>query len=353
MQSVSFQLNAKASPKDDRDYLAKVASTSSRSARSVDLSSTCTSIKDQGPLGSCTAFAGVALIEQFLRANGVSVPEDMLSELFLYYNTRVLVEKSAPSDDSGAYLRSVMTAIQKYGVCLEGQCPYVVNRFSVRPTPTAYTAGLRYQAVKYASIPTHQPTVALQTMKRVLASGQSVIGGILLYDNYESSSRGLIPAPTRQSVPVGGHAVLFVGYDDDRQLFKFKNSWGIGWGDRGYGYLPYSYLTTGNMFDLWTLSAQENNNAIVNQRVIAVPPAVRQASLRQVTALLLQRVSTELSEHLQQGSVIPSQPTVERVTALIPPEHLPNLVENDVRRLVMHLQTVWIAMRQLQNTLKM
>lgn len=351
MQSVSFQLNAKASPQDDRDYLVKVSSSSS--TRSVDLSNTCTSIKNQGPLGSCTAFAGVALIEQFLRFNGVSVPDDMLSELFLYYNTRVLVEKSAPNDDSGAYLRSVMTALQKYGVCLEGQCPYVVGRFSEQPTPLAYTAGLRYQAVKYASIPTQQATVALQTMKRVLASGQSVVGGILLYNNYESASRGMIPAPTSQSVPVGGHAVLFVGYDDDRQVFKFKNSWGVGWGDRGYGYLPYQYLVTGNMFDLWTLTAQENNNAVVNQRVIAVPPAVRQASLRTVTSLLLQRISSELSELLQQGSLIPSQPTMERVTAMIPEEHRLVMVDTDIQRLVMHLQTVWIAMRQLQNTLRM
>ena len=137
----AFQLNAKASPKDERDYLARVSSSSS--TRSVDLSATCTSIKNQGALGSCTAFAGVALIEQFLRANGVSVPDDMLSELFLYYNTRVLVEKTAPDDDSGAYLRSVMTALQKYGVCLEGRCPYQVSRFSSKPTPTAYTDGLK------------------------------------------------------------------------------------------------------------------------------------------------------------------------------------------------------------------
>ena len=33
-----------------------------------------------------------------------------------------------------------------------------------------------------------------------------------------------------------------VGYDDDRHLFKFKNSWGTGWGDNGYGYLSYRYI---------------------------------------------------------------------------------------------------------------
>jgi C1A family cysteine protease len=41
----------------------------------------------------------------------------------------------------------------------------------------------------------------------------------------------------------GGHAVTVVGYDErtDRE-FIIRNSWGIGWGDGGYGYLPYGYL---------------------------------------------------------------------------------------------------------------
>ena len=40
----------------------------------------------------------------------------------------------------------------------------------------------------------------------------------------------------------GGHAICVVGYDDDTQLFKFKNSWSNSWGDNGYGYLPYEFM---------------------------------------------------------------------------------------------------------------
>ena len=37
----------------------------------------------------------------------------------------------------------------------------------------------------------------------------------------------------------GGHAVAIVGYDDNG--FIFKNSWGTGWGDKGYGWVSFDY----------------------------------------------------------------------------------------------------------------
>lgn len=49
---------------------------------------------------------------------------------------------------------------------------------------------------------------------------------------------------------VGGHAILLVGYNDDAEnsdgtpkgKFTFMNSWGTGWGNNGFGTLPYEYL---------------------------------------------------------------------------------------------------------------
>ena len=48
--------------------------------------------------------------------------------------------------------------------------------------------------------------------------------------------------PDRSERMLGGHAVLLVGYDDNKQLYKFRNSYGTGWGVEGYGYLPYQYV---------------------------------------------------------------------------------------------------------------
>ena len=39
----------------------------------------------------------------------------------------------------------------------------------------------------------------------------------------------------------GSHAMVVVGYDDDRQAFRILNSWGRNWGEGGYGWFGYDF----------------------------------------------------------------------------------------------------------------
>jgi hypothetical protein len=52
--------------------------------------------------------------------------------------------------------------------------------------------------------------------------------------------------------------VAVVGYDDAKQSFICRNSWGDAWGDQGYCYLPYGYLTSPQLaFDAWVVRTVE------------------------------------------------------------------------------------------------
>ena len=52
----------------------------------------------------------------------------------------------------------------------------------------------------------------------------------------------------------GGHAVIAVGYDYARPMIIFRSSWGLGWGDHGYGYLPYVFMASPELtWDFWTM----------------------------------------------------------------------------------------------------
>ena len=47
---------------------------------------------------------------------------------------------------------------------------------------------------------------------------------------------------------------MAVGYNDQTQVFIVRNSWGSGWGDGGYFYMPYAYLLDDNLSDdLWVI----------------------------------------------------------------------------------------------------
>ena len=65
------------------------------------------------------------------------------------------------------------------------------------------------------------------------------------------SFRSLIVAdPSNPEYCYGGHAVCCVGYNEEKQLLKFKNSWSTDWGQNGYGYISYDYAKE-YLWDAW------------------------------------------------------------------------------------------------------
>ncbi|HBN08566.1 MAG TPA: hypothetical protein DD435_07915 [Cyanobacteria bacterium UBA8530] len=56
------------------------------------------------------------------------------------------------------------------------------------------------------------------------------------------ASTGIMPMPKPSEQVFGGHAVLAVGYDDAKKVLIVRNSWGSGWGDKGYFYMPYDNM---------------------------------------------------------------------------------------------------------------
>lgn len=77
-----------------------------------------------------------------------------------------------------------------------------------------------------------------------------IVFGIQVYSSFESESvakTGMVPMPNlSKDEYLGGHAVMIVGYNDHMNCFIVRNSWGSSWGDHGYFYLPYSYVSNPN-----------------------------------------------------------------------------------------------------------
>ena len=211
----------------------------------VDLRTKFPPVIDQGDLGSCSGCAIAGLV-------GYDIPGFVGSPLFMYYNECLLEEHVG--DDSGATIADTIRTLIKYGICPESDWPYNTSKFSVKPVAKAYTDGLKHKAIAYSHIPNN-----LTTMKQNLASGSPFILGIDVYDSFETvyvEKTGMVPMPNlKKDSLLGGHAVVCVGYDDSIQRFIMRNSWGPKWGDKGYFYLPYAYLTNINLSsDLWCVT---------------------------------------------------------------------------------------------------
>ncbi len=205
-----------------------------------DFSDHMPNIHDQGTLGSCTAQAITISMEyQLKQQNNAQV----LSPLFLYYNERKLM--GTIKEDSGASLSDGVKAISTWGVCRESEWTYSDDhkKFMIKPSKAAYDDARNYMGLD--GVRTSYVTYSLEAIKSRLAQGIPVVFGIYVYPSFESvktEMTGKVPMPGAKERPLGGHALMFTGYNDETKEFKFANSWGKKWGDNGYGYLKYDYV---------------------------------------------------------------------------------------------------------------
>lgn len=232
---------------------------------SVDLRKWCSPVEDQGELGSCTAHAGIGVVEYYEKRSFNKRLEG--SRLFLYKTTRNLMQETG---DTGGWLRCTMGALCLCGVPEEKYWPYDIEKFDEDPGPFVYSIADNFEALKYFC---HDPvgakisyTSALGSVKKYLEAGIPSMFGFWGFPSFDKSDvKGAIPYPCQNESAAWGHAVVAVGYDDKLKIknlncnkettgaLLIRNSWGKEWGDKGYGWLPYDYVLNNLASDFWSL----------------------------------------------------------------------------------------------------
>lgn len=224
----------------------------------VDLRKYCSPIENQGSLGSCTAQAGVGLVE-YLERRALSRHVDG-SRLFVYKATRNLLGWRG---DTGAYCRTTLKALAKFGVCPERYWPYVISKFDDDPPAFCWAYAAQARALRYFRLDSYRRSrpELLELIKTMATMGMPPIFGFTVY-NF-GDEEGNFPMPKEGDRVYGGHAVMCVGFDDNHTVdgtngaLRIRNSWGTGWGASGYGWLPYGYVLQGLTRDWWTIFAQD------------------------------------------------------------------------------------------------
>lgn len=143
-------------PPDPRDYAvdhplvrpfmdrAGIADARAALPASVDLTPFFPRVIDQGPLHSCTAATGAALVSYFQRkAHGRTFEG---SVLFLYKVTRNLL---GVHGDAGGFLRTAMQALRLFGIVPEERWPTTPANVDVEPLQFHYVFAANYKAKTY------------------------------------------------------------------------------------------------------------------------------------------------------------------------------------------------------------
>lgn len=235
---------------DARDYKLKTINPAIYATLppSVDLREFVPEVLDQGAISSCTAHALSMAMRVARKKQGLT--DQPLSRLFIYYNERLM--EGTVDQDSGAQIRDGAKVLATMGVPDESLWPYVDSNLYLEPTQPAYQSAVQDETRVYLTV-----DQTLDEMKLCLHEGFPFVFGATLFPAFESDTvaiTGMVPMPDINDQSIGGHAITCVGYDDTKQTFIVLNSWGPNWGDHGYCYFPYAYITNLDLCtDLWTI----------------------------------------------------------------------------------------------------
>jgi len=266
----------------------------------VDLRSLFTSeIINQGLLNSCSACAIAVASELYLIKDGQPFIDENASnidasQMFVYYNERVIEDKvdlNAP-----VFIRNGIKSLFSNGICSEKSWPYpemalpetlkdIVKKGTVeeiqqevskvmlnheaeihaaineKPSDAAITQANKHIINRYCKLSSDDD---LTELKFSLSKGMPIVFGMMVPKSfYLIPETGVMTLPSSDELRLGGHALLAVGFDDEKQHLIVRNSWGEEFGDKGYCYMPYEFITgkynsggdeAVNTFSYWCLT---------------------------------------------------------------------------------------------------
>lgn len=261
-------------------------------------------IINQGLLNSCSACAlSIAAELYFINENALFTQTNVVDEsslnvspMFIYYNERVLENKVDLNQP--VFIRDGIKALNKHGVCAEPLWPYpemaypksiaavvktgtlqdiqsevakvlkeneneIHAAITEKPSIKAINQASRHKVIRYCRLSTDND---LTELKLSLSKGIPFIFGMMVPKSFFLiTNNGVMSMPNKDDIRLGGHAMLAVGFDDEKEMFIVRNSYGETFGDKGYCYIPYQFFIgryntaegeANNTFSYWCLSAE-------------------------------------------------------------------------------------------------
>ncbi len=155
--------------------------------------------------------------------------------------------------------RQTLKALARFGVPPLEYGPLDPKRIDEQPEGFLFCFAREYAELVYVRLdhpaaPADQLSVRI---KRFLAAGFPVVFGASLFHPVNPGPE--LPFPSAYDTHRGGAALVAAGYDDKKRVCSERGAlcvrtpWGPGWGEEGYGWLPYRYLGERLAGDFWTI----------------------------------------------------------------------------------------------------
>lgn len=201
-----------------------------------DISEYLPEVRSQGKQGSCVAWATGYYLKSFQEnyedfQNEITVFNNEMSPAYIYNQIKV-----AGCGD-GSVIQHALDTIVNQGIADWNLMVYNENDCATQPDDQVKEAAIPNKLENYFYL---DPELVFEQTKAALLNNQPVVIAITIDRSYFGARDGngeFIYRKYKSSD--GGHAMLVVGYDDNRNAFKVVNSWGKNWGNEGFVWIDY------------------------------------------------------------------------------------------------------------------
>jgi len=229
-----------------------------QSPGAVDLGMSNVPVLDQGQYGTCVTFSSTAALDARFSL-GDYIDQQCSLALDAGLGTNYWNGANAPSD--------IFNPLIANGFVQKGQCfgDVYANTSQTVDAVTYQTISNKQYDSQISSTYSQSPDV--NAVKAALKAGNRVLIGTFLADNGDpisvngfditvggvpgsgglwacqqsSSSSNYCPPQSQLSA---GHEIVIIGYDDNQQLLKIRNSWSTAVGDQGNYYMTYTFFSS-------------------------------------------------------------------------------------------------------------
>jgi hypothetical protein len=205
----------------------------------VDLSDRMPPPGDQGQQLSCVAWSVAYAIKSYQEKNengwdltngGEVIADHVFSPAYIYNQIN-------RGEDKGSIAPDALNVVAQQGVPTMADMPYTDQDYRTQPSEAQKAAAAPYKIATWRQVDVKD----VDAVKAQLASGFPVMILIPVDKTFMDAKPGDI---WHEFVgdDLGGHAIVAVGYDNDKHAFKIINSWSKYWGDDGYGWIDYDFF---------------------------------------------------------------------------------------------------------------
>jgi hypothetical protein len=208
-------------------------------------------IGNQGQFGTCTTWAvgynlktALNAIDKGWTTEDLAKPENQTSPKDLWL---AIPSNAKGQDCDGTYFEAAFSVLMEKGCAPLKDVPYDMTSGACEMTNSKgdiYNKIANFRKIAYT---TNVDTVGfnVDNFKRYLNNCRPVVIGAFLGDRFhawqssEALSYDTYKISTKHS---GGHAMVLVGYNDEKHAFRVRNSWGENRGDKGSIWIDYDFF---------------------------------------------------------------------------------------------------------------